>query len=300
MSFAHILLGILSALLWGGNIIASKIATDYLPPFLLSALRFTIVALCILPFIRKMDTPMLKAFWLGQIWGTIYFMFFFSGLFLGASAAVTSVIMQLSMPFTVILGIVFLKERTTVTKIIGTVITFYGIYIMKDSPYISESPLATILIICAAFTWGAAQITLKKNNETHILAFTGWMALFCIPSLLALSFLSSYLGIFPNEILQSKSMFRLNYEFIFALLYMSIVSTIIVNYSILYLLKHNTAGQVGSFLLLIPVSGVLLSITILGEEVAHYIINGSIVVMIGLSIILFQRRKIKKIEILAK
>ncbi|HEX7417242.1 MAG TPA: EamA family transporter, partial [Steroidobacteraceae bacterium] len=43
---------ILVTLLWGFNLVSSKVGLEYLPPFLFTALRFALVALLLLPFLR--------------------------------------------------------------------------------------------------------------------------------------------------------------------------------------------------------------------------------------------------------
>jgi O-acetylserine/cysteine efflux transporter len=49
----HFLLLLLICLAWGGNFLTSSLALREIPPFLFSALRLGLVALCLLPFLHR-------------------------------------------------------------------------------------------------------------------------------------------------------------------------------------------------------------------------------------------------------
>lgn len=291
MKPSHILLGILIAVIWSGNLIASKVAAVYMPPLLLSTARFVTVSALILPFSRRISIPWYKVFVMAQIWGTLYFALFFTGFYLGVSASVASIGLQMSVPLTAIFGMLFLKERVIILKWLGIIISCIGVYVMKDTPNLLEHPTGFFLMLMAAFSWAVASLLIKYSGEDNPVALTGWMALCATPLLFALSFASHILPFMPHEWERLPEMFSLRPEFIAAFLYMNLAGSLAGNIGWLYLLRHNPASQVMSFLLLVPVCGVLFSALLLDEPLTPPILLGGALVVVGMAMIILRKRQ---------
>jgi O-acetylserine/cysteine efflux transporter len=123
----HVLLGILTAAIWGFNFVVLKVALVDIPPLLLTALRFLFACLPVL-FLAKpagmtfkhMIAVGLTAF-LGQ------YIFLFVALKLGMPAGLSSVTLQLQVFITILLSIVLLGERPKRQQIIGGVVALLGL-----------------------------------------------------------------------------------------------------------------------------------------------------------------------------
>lgn len=270
--------------------IAAKVASDYLPPFLLSVVRFLIVAMCILPFTRTIQTPFRKVFLLAQIWGTFYFAFFFTSFNLGITAGAAAIAIQMTLPFTVLLGVFLTKERTTILKILGILIAFIGVYIMKEAPDLTGHALALMLMVISAFVLALATVLLKQNDEENVAALTGWMSVFSIPVLLVIALLSPYMPFLVDELAFTTEHFQLTWEFTAAVLFMGIAANVYVGITWLFLLRHNPASSVMAFTLLVPVFGVILAYFVLDEVITLPILVGGGMVIAGMSVILYKKR----------
>lgn len=294
MTNKHIGLGILVAILWAGNVLASKVASGYIPPFTLSAFRYALAAMCLLPFINKVSTPLKTIFWIAQVWGSLYMSLFFMGLFLGLDSNVTCILLQVSVPVTAIIDSIFLRQMVSGRKMFGIFLAILGVYILKDSPNILSNPTAFLIVLFAGMSWAFASFLIKITNEKNQIAMVAWMCLMTTPFFMVMIYLSQYITFLPNEILFLKENFVLNYSSIGSFLYILFVATMFVHSSWLYLLKHNSNTEVISFLLLVPVFGVLLSSILLGELLTKEIIFSGLAVILGMILILRDEKAKRK------
>ena len=97
-------------LIWGVNMAVAKTGLSELPPILLMAMRFSLVAALVVPFVRRPQAPLLRVIALSFTLGFLHFALFFSGL-KGLDAAVAVIVVQLQVPFAVLLAAIFLDDR---------------------------------------------------------------------------------------------------------------------------------------------------------------------------------------------
>ncbi|MBL0387622.1 DMT family transporter [Tumebacillus sp. ITR2] len=123
-----------STVFWGGNFNAGKLAVDHLPPFTAAALRFglaSIVMLLILFAKEKINKEALKQnFWSFVLLGLIgvfgFNVLFFVGLKY-TSAVNGSLIMATNPLITVLFAIFILKDKFTVQRAIGFLLSLIGV-----------------------------------------------------------------------------------------------------------------------------------------------------------------------------
>ena len=80
MSFRYILFAILVALIWGVNFVVMKVGLLRLDPFLFGFLRFFIVLIILLPWLKIVQGAMFKLFILGNLIGGFQFALIFLGM----------------------------------------------------------------------------------------------------------------------------------------------------------------------------------------------------------------------------
>src|SRR5471032_1621068 len=104
MRIRDILLALVAMSLWGFNFAVAKLALAEFPPILLAALRFTLVALVLLPFCRrpKKLRPIIE---LAVVLGILHFPMVFSGL-ARIDASTSAIVLQLQVPLGVIMAAV--------------------------------------------------------------------------------------------------------------------------------------------------------------------------------------------------
>ncbi|NED70510.1 amino acid transporter, partial [Streptomyces sp. SID10244] len=95
--------------LWGVNFIAIHLSLDHFPPFFCAALRFAVMAVPVVLFVR-FPTVRVRWFLLYAVgFGILQFAFLFLAMNMGMPTGLASLVLQTSAPFTVLLGVLFLR-----------------------------------------------------------------------------------------------------------------------------------------------------------------------------------------------
>src|SRR5688572_17781947 len=125
MSPRHMLLALAIVAVWGTNFVALKWSLTEVPPFLLTALRYTFTALPALFFIRWPKGVSWRLLALNALFvGILQFSFGFTGLTLGAPAGLSSLVVQTQVFFTMALAVWLLAERPSPLRILGVAVGF--------------------------------------------------------------------------------------------------------------------------------------------------------------------------------
>src|SRR5262247_1110003 len=104
----HVLVAVAAA--WGFNFVVIEWGLDETPPLLLCALRFCLAALAI-AFVPRPEIPWKLIVGVGITLGVVKFGLLFTGMDVGITAGLASLVLQCQVPFTVILAAVLLGER---------------------------------------------------------------------------------------------------------------------------------------------------------------------------------------------
>ena len=150
MGLRHILMAIAVPLIWGMGFVFAKAAWDHFPPILLMAFRFLVTALALVWFVRP-PIPLFKQIALiAFISAAVQYGLTFYGLkHLDASTA--GLVVQLEVPFMVILGALFLGERPELRKYFGIVVAFAGVALIAGEPRLQNSYLPLFMVMADAF-----------------------------------------------------------------------------------------------------------------------------------------------------
>jgi O-acetylserine/cysteine efflux transporter len=283
LSVKDILLAISIIATWAFNFIAAKYAMQHFPPFFVSGLRFTVVALVLIWFFRPPIGFFKRIFFLTITLGILHFALILVGLS-GLDASTTTIAAQSGVPFSIILAWLIFKERLHKFQIMGVCVAFAGLILLIGEPQILNNISFFLIAIFAMFFWALANIQSRGLKDINPFMLNAWFSLIVAPEL----FLISYF----TEDNQWELLFTVPWEAVLGILYMSVFSTIFA-YSMWYrLLGKYTISQVAPFNLLSPVFGMLFGSFILGETVGLYKIFGAMVTISGVALlILIKPRK---------
>ena len=133
MSFRDILIAISVPILLGFGFVIAKPAMEYFPPYLLMGMRFTIPALILVWWFPIPKGLFLDLFKVSFIGNTLQYGLTYNGLnIIDASSAV--LLIQLEVPFGILIAFFLLKEIPSIKNIIGLVIAFFGVFILTGAP----------------------------------------------------------------------------------------------------------------------------------------------------------------------
>ena len=283
----HLLLAILTVIVWGTNFIAIYVGLKELPPFLFCTMRFLLSALPFVFFMPKPKAPAKYIIAFGFFNFALQFGLLFSGIHLGLSPGLASLVLQVQVFFSMGLAFFFFGERPGLLKVLGALVSFVGIGIVAAHVGGDVTLIGLTLTVLAALAWASGNMFTKKVNAESPLALVVWGNLIALPFMAVASFLIEG----PAKI--SSSIQNISWIGVGAIAYVVYFSTHI-GYGIWgSLLKKYPTSTVVPFTLLIPVVGFLSSALFLNESLASWKLWASFFIMGGLFFNLFEKKLVK-------
>lgn len=280
MALKDVFLLILITTIWGVNFAISKLGMEQLPPLLLSAVRFSLVALAVFVIPRpKVDWRVIIG--IGTFIGIVKFSLLFIAIHIGLGAGLASVIVQGQVFFTIILSFLFFKEAVKMHQIIGLLIGFSGLVVIGFDNGRDFNFIGFILVVLAAISWSLANMFFRQTGQVNPVAVIVWASLIAAPPIWGLSFYAEGYGLIV------QSLMNINMAGIAVVLYIAILSTFFCYAVWGKMLTKYPAAHVTPFALLIPVSGLLGGLFIIGEEISVIAQIGIFIIMLGLCISVF-------------
>ena len=285
MKPGDVVMAISVAIIWGMGFIIAKSAMSHFSPILLMALRFTLTALCLIWFYRPPLSLYKNLFWIALVSAAIQYSLTFNGVN-GIDASTAALLVQLEVPFGLLLAWIFLGDRISIKQTIGMAIAFIGAVFIVGEPKLANDLGYAFMVIGGAFTWAVGQIMIKKLGNIGGFMLISGVALFATPQLYLASFLFE-----TDQIMQIKTASTQAWA---AVIYLGLVMTAL-GYGLWYrLLGLYSVNQVMPFLLLLPVTSVVGGIFFLQESLTTKIATGGCLAIIGVALITIQRSPAKQ------
>jgi O-acetylserine/cysteine efflux transporter len=219
-------------------------------------------------------------FWISLVSAALQYSLTFNGV-RGIDASTAALLVQLEVPFGLLMAWLVLGDRISLKQGIGIVIAFSGAVLIIGEPKLSGDLIYAFMVIGGAFTWAVGQIMIKKLGNLGGFRLISGVALFATPQLFIASF-----------ILESDQITQIETASISAwaaVAYLGLIMTALA-YAIWYrLLGHYSVNQVMPFLLLLPVTSVFGGIFFLGESLTVKIAAGGCLAIAGVALITIQR-----------
>jgi O-acetylserine/cysteine efflux transporter len=276
-----LMLALIVIVVWGLNFVVIRYGLDDLPPMLLGGLRFTLVAIPAVFFIRRPNLPLR---WLIAYGATIslgQFAFLFEAMANGMPAGLASLVLQSQAFFTLFFAALFIGERLRAASVVGLLVAAGGLAMIGLESDQATPLVAVLLTLCAASMWAMGNIITRRFGNIDLVALVIWGAL--IPPL---PFFALSLWLEGPALIQ-QSLVGIGWKSIGSLVYLAAVATVL-GYSLWSkLLSRYPAGKVAPFSLLVPVIGLSSSAWILGERLGALQWWGGALVMVGLLINVF-------------
>lgn len=272
-------------LIWGFNLIASKAGVGHFPPVLFTALRFGLLALILLPFLRwhpgRMERLMLAA----ALSGGLQFALLFIGLSLSPGVASVAIATQLGVPFTTLMSVLFLGEVIRWRRWLGIALAFAGVAVIGFQPGMLEHRWGLALVIASALIGSLGLVAVKSLGESlSPLELQAWFAWTGVPLLLFLTF---FLETGQEEAIRAAEWLDWG-----ALLYTALVSSLLAHTGFYWLVSRYPVTSISPITLLSPIFGVLFGVLLLDEPLTSRILLGGGLTLTGVFIIALRERKL--------
>ena len=274
------LLLIAAVTFWGVSFVATKMCLDYLSPAEIIAARFALAmpVLIAVSLQKRLSFSFLRRYWTIVVAGALvlaaHLLIQVEGM--KTTTATNTAWLITTIPvFIVVLSFFILKERINPRQIVGMVLAAFGVLIL-----VSRGELGSLnfiksygdwMVLASCVTWAIYTILGKKIAGAPSLAVTTVIlsvaAVVLVPPVFVTTGIAKYLSLPPRIII--------------ALLFLGFFCLGLAYWFWTEALQRKTAGQVGVYLYLEPLSTTLVAPLVLGEAVTISLIGGGLLVAIG-------------------
>lgn len=262
----------ITALSWGGNAVAGKLAAGHISPMLLTSLRWGLALIILsaftLPRVRR-DMPVIRAnlpllFGYGAIGFACFNNLLYSAL--NHTTAINVAITQAGMPMVIFLAnFILFRIKVTPAQIVGFVLTLTGVALTASGgSFIRliglELNRGDALMLLAVLCYGGYTVALRYKPDLH------WQSMITVMA--AAAFLTS-LPFAAFEVAREAVIWPDSRGWIvaaFTAIFPSLVA------QVMFIRGNEIIGsnRAGIFINLVPIFGTLLSVMILGEMLQFY------------------------------
>lgn len=291
MSLRHFALLFVICLIWGVNFVIAKWSLSGTPeivpgftgapPLFFAFLRFLLLYAILAPFLRPIPKQMGPVIGAALTMGAVQFALLFIGLRYATPSAI-AIVVQLSVPFTTVLSILFLSERVGWVRGIGMGIAFAGAALVVLKPAEFSFTIGLFAGVGAALAAAAGAIFVKRT-AVPALSLQAWIGLISWPPLLLCSLLLE-----QDQIAQS---FAGGWTFFWTLIFTVVLVNVFGHGSFYFLLRRYDASLIAPMTLMAPLIGVICGVVLLGDPVTWQLILGGLLALAGVGVVAARRSR---------
>lgn len=281
MTPPHLALVLLVCLVWGFNFIVGKAAVEEMSPMVLTAGRFVLLTLVLIPWLRIVPGQMKQIFIVAITMGAAHFSFMFAALGISDNVSVVAIGVQLNVPFATLLSIFVLSEYVGWRRWAGMALAFGGVLVISFDPAVFNALEGMGLVIIAALMAAIGMITMRTMRGVGVFTLQAWVAILSWPPLFLLTLIFQ-----PEEFGRALEAGWIGWGAIF---YTAFGASLIGHVGMYYLLQRYEVSLVSPITLLAPVFGVFFGVTIWGDELSTRIVIGGAMTLIGVLAIALRR-----------
>jgi O-acetylserine/cysteine efflux transporter len=273
-------------LMWGLNLIAVKMAVDLISPLTAAWLRQIMVLIICLPALKIIPGKMRELLLLGVLSGALFYIFINFSLAVSDNVSALAIAGQLGVPFSLILAIIFLKERIHKIRMIGMGLSFVGVILIVFDPSAASEGAGIALTAAASLTWAICSLIQRRLIGVPVLTIYAWVGLIGSIILLPIAY-----GFEPESLMRVPQLPLSTFGWI---LFSALGSTVIGQGAMSLLLQRHPVSSVVPLTLLTPVISVIVAAYYFGTPLTPIMIIGGLIVMAGVAIVTIRTAQAKE------
>jgi O-acetylserine/cysteine efflux transporter len=277
MSRRHRALAVLVAVVWGVNFVVIDEGLAGVPPLLLVAVRFTLVALPLVAVVPRPDAPWRTVVAVGAFMSLGQFSLLYLGIHLGMPPGLASLVLQAQVVATVALARIVLGERPTRRQLAGALVGTSGLAVVALARGLSSPALPLLLTLGAAVSWAIGNVISRRARVRSGFSLVVWSALVVPVPSLALSLLVDG----PDAM--GRVLAHPPVSAVLATVY-TVYGASLLGYAVWNgLLARYPAGAVVPYVLLVPPVGIIAAWMLQGETPGGVELVGGAVMLLGVA-----------------
>jgi O-acetylserine/cysteine efflux transporter len=183
----HFLLALAVVAVWGSNFVVIKLALGQMPPLLFATLRFAVVVVPMVFFLKRPAVSWRNLAGYGLLIGVGQFGLLFVAMNGHISPGLASLVIQVQVFFTIGLAMALAGEGLQRVQWIALALGASGLVVIMTHTDGSTTLLGLGLILLAAMSWAAGNLVSRAAGRINMVAYVVWSSLFAVPPLAALS-----------------------------------------------------------------------------------------------------------------
>ncbi|WP_439563632.1 EamA family transporter [Microcella sp.] len=285
MSLRHSLLALLVVVIWGANFVVIDAGQEDVPPLLFLALRFIVVCLPAVFFLKPPGIGWRQLLMVGGFLSLGQFALLYLALALGMPPGLASLLLQTQVMFSIVVAALVLRERPTRRQLIGIAIGMLGLSLVVVGHSQSAPWLPLVVTLAAALAWAIGNVLARRAQASSGLSLVVWSGLVVPLPALALSLIVDS----PPVVWQALT--TLSWVAVLSTVYTAVFASLI-GYGIWNsLLARYPTSAVVPFTLLVPVVGILAAWLVQGEVPTATEFIGGAIMLAGLAAAVLQPRR---------
>jgi O-acetylserine/cysteine efflux transporter len=284
----HLALILLIDLIWAFNIVAVKLAIDDAGPLTAVMLRYVIVFLACLPWLRWLPGRMGIILITGFVAGALFMGLGGLSFALADNVSALAIAGQLGVPFSLLLAVIIFKERIRWPRITAVILCFLGVAVMGFDPAIAHESVALWLTVAASLAWAGGNLLFRQLQGINVLTIHAWLALVTIPIIFvaALIFEPANLAAIPDLSLSTWGW----------LVYSGIGASLIGHGGMSWLFQRYPVSTVSPLTLPTPLMSVGVAVWVFGTPITAQMVVGGVLTLIGVAIITLRTAQGRDLE----
>ena len=270
--------GLLFALmaLWGLNFSVIKLGVNSVHPLVLTALRFSCAVFPLDLFYQKPDVPWRYLIAYGLSFGVGVWGLTTLSIGAGVSAGMASLLLDMSVVSSLLVGWLCLNETMTRNKLLGAGLALLGLILIMYSEGGSVTGQGLVLVLMASVFWSINGLIVKRANTKSIFAFNIWGMVFAPLPLLLLAVMlegTQVITELPNQFTQWT---------LFSVLFQAYPTTLLGYWFWNKMIMKYSVSSVAPMTLLVPVFGILGGYWFYDESIETSQIIAAVLILLGL------------------
>ncbi len=286
MPLPHLLFMIVITFLWGFAPVIMKVAFDSVPPLIFTCVRFLLVAVVLIPFLRWHSGKMLLIVAIASTVGWLEFSLFFSGLAVSGDVTPVAVAAQLSVPFATILSIFILGEIVRWRRWTGILLAFSGVMLFSFDPHVMAYAGGLTLAIGGAFSHAMAMVLMRRIDGIGVFELQAWVAVVSAPMLFLLSLIF--------ETGQFEAFRSATWDVWLTLFYGAFLSSLVAHAGFYWMVQRYEVTVLAPFTLLAPIFTILFGYLLLGDQLTARMLIGSAITLVGVAIVTLRTEDLRE------
>jgi O-acetylserine/cysteine efflux transporter len=280
----HLIYLIGITLIWGMNLVVSKVGVSEIPPLLFTTLRFALLAVLTVPFLRVVRGKMSAMVVAALLSGGLNFALMFAGLAIAQNVSSVAIAGQLGVPITTMLSVALLGETVRWRRWTGIALSFAGVLVMGLDPLVFAYWPSLVLVIASAFVGSLGLIAVKRLTEFKPLEMQAWFSWISLPLLALLTLYVNRPSFADLGAISMKAWA--------AVAFTAILGSLVAHTGFYHLVQRYPVTSVAPLTVLSPVFSVVFGVTLLGDQLTPRILAGGLLTLLGVLIITLREKRL--------